>query len=127
MTRSWHCDMSDEQEGVPLLVISRDNAEHYFWGTGCDGWHLVRESGLSVIEECMPACASEVAHYHRNSRQFFFILAGQAVVETDGRRISLFAAKACRSRLADFTVSAMSPMSPCVFWWSRNRQVMEIA
>jgi hypothetical protein len=24
--------MSDEQEGVPLLVISRDNAEHYFWG-----------------------------------------------------------------------------------------------
>jgi hypothetical protein len=65
--------MSDEQEGVPLLVISRDNAEHYSWGTGCDGWHLVRESGLSVIEECMPACASEVAHYHRKSRQFFFI------------------------------------------------------
>jgi hypothetical protein len=48
--------MSDEQEGVPLLVISRDNAEHYFWGTGCDGWHLVRESGLSVMDECMPAC-----------------------------------------------------------------------
>jgi hypothetical protein len=47
--------MTNEQEGVPLLVISRDNAEHYFWGTGCDGWHLVRESGLSVIEECMPA------------------------------------------------------------------------
>ena len=127
MTRSWHCDMSDEQEGVPLLVTSRDNAEHYFWGTGCGGWHLVRETGLSVIEECMPACASEVAHYHRKSRQFFFILAGQAVVETDGRRISLFAAKACRSRLADFTVSAMSPMSPCVIWWSRNRQVVEIA
>jgi hypothetical protein len=69
--------MSDEQEGVPLLVISRDNAEHYFWGTGCDGWHLVKESGLSVIEECMPACASEVAHYHRKSRQFFFILGGR--------------------------------------------------
>jgi hypothetical protein len=96
------------------LVISRDNTEHYFWRTGCDGWHLVRESGLSVIEECMPVCASEVAHYHRNSRQFFFILAGQAVVETDGRRISLFAAKACKSRLADSIVSAMSPMSPCV-------------
>jgi hypothetical protein len=96
-------------------------------GNGCDGWHLVRESGLSVIEECMPGCASDVAHYHRNSRQFFFILAEQAVVETDGRRISLFAAKAYRSRLADFIVSAMSPMSPCVFWWSRNRQVVEIA
>jgi uncharacterized damage-inducible protein DinB len=40
LTRSWHCAMSDKQEGVPLLVISRDNAEHYFWGTGCDGWHL---------------------------------------------------------------------------------------
>jgi hypothetical protein len=54
--------------------------EHYVWGTGCDGWHLVRESGLSFIEECMAACASEVAHYRRKSRQFFFILAGQAVV-----------------------------------------------
>jgi hypothetical protein len=63
LIRSWHCDMSDEQEGVPLLVISRDHAEHYVWGTRCDGWHLVRESCLSVIEECMPArqllnCAS---------------------------------------------------------------------
>ena len=27
---SWHCDMSDEQEGVPLLVISRDAAQTAF-------------------------------------------------------------------------------------------------
>ena len=76
---------------MPLSVISRHNAEHYIWGTGCDGWHLVRESDLSIIEECMPAGASEVSHYHRKSRQFFLILAGQAVMEADGRRISLCA------------------------------------
>ena len=76
---------------APLSAVSRDNADHYVWGTGCDGWHLVRESGLSVIEECVPAGASEVAHYHRKSRQFFFILAGQAVMEIDRRRIPLVA------------------------------------
>jgi mannose-6-phosphate isomerase-like protein (cupin superfamily) len=82
--------MNDEP-GARLSAISRDNAEHYTWGTGCDGWHLVREAELSVIEECMPASASEVSHYHQSSRQFFFILAGEAVMETDGRRISLLA------------------------------------
>jgi mannose-6-phosphate isomerase-like protein (cupin superfamily) len=91
LTRSWHCDMSDEQEGVPLLVISRENAEHYVWGDSCDGWHLVRDSDLSVIEECMPAGTSEVSHCHRRSRQFFFILSGRAVMETDGVHIPLCA------------------------------------
>ncbi|SPE38064.1 hypothetical protein SBA3_2760049 [Candidatus Sulfopaludibacter sp. SbA3] len=82
MTRSWRCDMSDDQGVTSLPVISRNNAEHYAWGTGCDGWHLVRDSDLSVIEEYMPAGASEVSHCHRKSRQFFYILSGQAVMET---------------------------------------------
>jgi mannose-6-phosphate isomerase-like protein (cupin superfamily) len=43
----------------------------------------------SVIEECMPAGASEVRHYRQKTQQFFFILGGQAVMEADGQRILL--------------------------------------
>jgi mannose-6-phosphate isomerase-like protein (cupin superfamily) len=89
LTHSWHCAMNNEQGVTSLPVISRDNAEHYVSGAGCDGWHLVKDSGLSVIEECMPAGASEVSHCHRKSRLFFYILSGQAVMETDGGPISL--------------------------------------
>jgi len=76
---------------MPLAVISRDNAEHYIWGNRCDGWHMVRDSDLSVIEECMPAGTSEVCHYHQKAQQFFFLLAGEAVMEADGQRIPLAA------------------------------------
>jgi hypothetical protein len=69
--------MSDDQGVTSLPVISRNNAEHYAWGTGCDGWHLVKDSGLSVIEECMPAGASEVSHCHRKSRQSWRPMAGR--------------------------------------------------
>ena len=41
------------------FAISRENAEHYRWGVDCDGWHLVRDKNLSVIEEFMPPGAAE--------------------------------------------------------------------
>jgi mannose-6-phosphate isomerase-like protein (cupin superfamily) len=69
--------------------VSRRNAQHYVWGAGCDAWHLLKSRRLSVIEECMPPGSSESRHYHRQSRQFFYILAGQAVLEQGGRRIRL--------------------------------------
>lgn len=34
--------------------VSIQNTEHYVWGSGCDGWHLVRTGALSVIQERMP-------------------------------------------------------------------------
>jgi hypothetical protein len=52
-------------------VVSGENAEHYVWGDGCDGWHLVRGDSLSVIEERMPAGAREQRHFHERVRQFF--------------------------------------------------------
>jgi mannose-6-phosphate isomerase-like protein (cupin superfamily) len=67
-------------------MISRDNAEHYTWGDGCDGWRLVDRPDLSVIHERMPAGTAEVRHFHRAARQFFFVLAGVATLEIDGRR-----------------------------------------
>jgi mannose-6-phosphate isomerase-like protein (cupin superfamily) len=82
---------------MPPAPISRDNAPHYIWGDNCDGWHLLQESNLSVIEERMPPGASEVRHFHTNAQQFFFILSGQAVMETNSERILLLAGQGCYS------------------------------
>ncbi len=60
------------------------NAEHYKWGSNCDGWHLLKTDGLSVIEEVMPAGTSEKLHYHQHSQQLFYILSGSAVFEING-------------------------------------------
>ena len=65
-------------------MIDRATAEHYTWGDGCDGWHLVKGADLSVIQERMPPGAREVPHYHRASRQFFYVLAGTLTLETGG-------------------------------------------
>lgn len=66
------------------MVTSTKNAEHYTWGTHCDGWHLVKSDALSVIHERMPAGTREVTHVHQISRQFFFVLSGVAVMEIEG-------------------------------------------
>ena len=64
--------------------ISVETAEHYVWGDGCDGWHLVRTDELSVIEERMPPGTAEQRHKHERSRQFFYVLAGELTMEVDG-------------------------------------------
>lgn len=72
-----------------LARISRENAPHYSWGNWCDGWHLLKESNLSVIEERMPPGTGEVRHFHRKAQQFFYVLSGQAIMEADGGPIVL--------------------------------------
>ena len=67
-------------------MIGRETAEHYRWGEGCDGWHLVKRADLSVIQERMLPSTAEVRHYHRASRQFFYVLQGALTLELDGRR-----------------------------------------
>ncbi len=67
-------------------VISIKNAEHYSWGEQCDGWHLVKQDELSVIQERMPPGTSESKHYHNKARQFFYVLSGEAVMELSGKR-----------------------------------------
>lgn len=66
------------------MKISKNSAEHYVWGKICDGWHLVKTAGMSVIHEKMPPDTAEVRHFHQKARQFFFVLAGQATLEVDG-------------------------------------------
>ena len=67
-----------------MTIISKDTAEHYTWGDGCDGWRLVDRAELSVIHERMPPGTAEVWHHHRAARQFFLVLAGTATMEVSG-------------------------------------------
>jgi mannose-6-phosphate isomerase-like protein (cupin superfamily) len=71
------------------MKITKQNAEHYIWGDHCDGWHLVKNQELSVIQERMLPHTSEVRHFHQYARQFFFILKGTATMEVDGQKIRL--------------------------------------
>jgi mannose-6-phosphate isomerase-like protein (cupin superfamily) len=67
-----------------MSKVCTENAEHYQWGDACDGWYLLKGENLSIIHEKMPPQTSEVRHYHVFSRQFFYILKGEAVMELDG-------------------------------------------
>ena len=67
--------------------VSRANAEHYRWGNDCDGWHLVRNEQLSVIEEFMPPGAAEIRHHHQRAQQFFYVLSGEVFMEVEGQTV----------------------------------------
>lgn len=66
------------------MKTSKKTAEHYSWGDGCDGWHLVKTENLSIIQEKVPPGKQEVKHFHRRSNQYFFCLSGAAVLEVEG-------------------------------------------
>jgi quercetin dioxygenase-like cupin family protein len=70
--------------GSWMEPISVQTAEHYTWGEGCDGWHLVKTDELSVIEERMPPGTAEQRHKHQRSRQFFYVLSGELTMELEG-------------------------------------------
>jgi quercetin dioxygenase-like cupin family protein len=71
------------------MITSTDNAEHYMWGNGCDGWHLLKSDSLSVIQERMPPGTGEQLHFHERAQQLFFILSGTATFEIDGETKTL--------------------------------------
>ena len=81
---------------APPAAVSRDNAEHYRWGVDCDGWHLVKDAQLSVIEEFMPPGAAEIRHHHERSQQFFYILTGEVLMEINGQNTLLPAGSGIR-------------------------------
>lgn len=72
-----------------IAPVDIASAEHYRWGEGSDGWHLLKRDDLSVIRERVPPGDSEVLHRHARSRQFFYVLDGAAVLEIDGERHAL--------------------------------------
>ncbi len=66
------------------MVVSREKAEHYNWGQGCDGWLLLPGTDLMVIEERMPPGTAEVRHFHSKARQFFYVISGELTMELEG-------------------------------------------
>lgn len=72
----------------PPSPTSPQNGEHYVWGEVCDGWHLLKEPDLSVIEERVPPGAGEIRHFHSKARQFFFVLSGTATLEFEGGTVT---------------------------------------
>ena len=73
------------------LKRTLDNSENYQWGENCQGWHLLKSDGLSVIQETMPPGTSEKPHYHQHAQQLFYILLGTATFEVDGQRVPVHA------------------------------------
>lgn len=71
------------------MKTSARTAEHYTWGSTCDGWHLLRSDSLSVIQERMPPGTAEQRHRHEWAQQVFFVLAGGAAFELDGETVQL--------------------------------------
>jgi len=63
-------------------------AEHYTWGGVCDGWHLLKNPALSVIQERVPPGAGEARHFHSHARQFFFVLSGTATMEFESDAVT---------------------------------------
>jgi mannose-6-phosphate isomerase-like protein (cupin superfamily) len=78
-------------EAVSIAPVDIDVAEHYCWGEVCDGWHLLKLDGFSVIRERVPPGVTETRHRHARARQFFYILEGTTVIEVDGTRHRLAA------------------------------------
>ena len=73
---------------VDPRVSDTTSAEHYVWGEACDGWHLLRDPALSVIQERVPPGVGEVRHFHSRARQFFYVLSGTATMEFDGEEVT---------------------------------------
>jgi mannose-6-phosphate isomerase-like protein (cupin superfamily) len=71
--------------------VSREKAEHYRWGTNCDAWFMVKDKHLTVIEEFMPPGAAEIRHHHEKAQQFFYILAGEVMMEVEGQTMLIHA------------------------------------
>jgi mannose-6-phosphate isomerase-like protein (cupin superfamily) len=71
-----------------MIISDKRNSEHYSWGQVCDGWHLLKSDGLSVIQERVPPGASEITHFHSRAHQFFFVLSGIATLEFSGRSVT---------------------------------------
>jgi mannose-6-phosphate isomerase-like protein (cupin superfamily) len=94
-------------EGRRMTVTHRNNAEHYTWPSAigehvCDGWHLHRSEALSIIEERMPPNTAEQRHLHQRAAQFFYVLAGELIIELNGEEHRL-------TSLTGLTIPAQTP------------------
>src|ERR1700752_4279241 len=74
-------------DSTALTLISTQTAEHYAWGDGCDAWFFLKNGSVHVIQERMPARTAEVMHYHRYSRQLFYVLRGELTMRSESNSV----------------------------------------
>ena len=79
---------------MSFQTVSTATAEHYTWGANCDGWFLLKEENVHVIGERMPPGTSEVTHFHRRSRQLFYVLRGELTMNNDSASVLVRAGQA---------------------------------
>jgi mannose-6-phosphate isomerase-like protein (cupin superfamily) len=77
-----------------LQLISTKTAEHYTWGSQCDGWFLLKGDAIHVIQERMPPHTAEVMHFHRKSTQLFYALRGELSMESKSASLTIPAGSA---------------------------------
>lgn len=74
---------------VLAAAVSIQNAEHYRWGDCCDGWYLVKNDAMNIIQERMPPGTAETLHKHGKAQQFFFVISGEATIDIEGKPTTL--------------------------------------
>ncbi|HRK74099.1 MAG TPA: cupin domain-containing protein [Rhodothermales bacterium] len=62
---------------------SSENAKSYQWGENAKGWWLVDHPHLSVVEEVAPPGNAEIRHLHHQSRQYLYVIEGEATVSIE--------------------------------------------
>jgi mannose-6-phosphate isomerase-like protein (cupin superfamily) len=77
-------------------LTNKSVSPRYLWGKNCESFVLLNNASLSVKQEIMPPGSEEILHYHVSARQLFFILAGEATFEIDGKEIRAKASEAVR-------------------------------
>lgn len=75
--------------------ISMQNAPHYTWGQGCDGWWLKNDGHFTVIAETMPPGTAEKNHYHKATEQFFYCLKGKLTIQFSEDELMLSEHEGC--------------------------------
>lgn len=69
--------------------ISPETARRAVWDDECTAYYLLDRSDLSVVQELLPPGARSRAHAHDRSRQFFYVLRGDATMMVGPRTVSL--------------------------------------
>jgi len=68
--------------------ISPETARRATWDDECTAYYLLDRSDLSVVQELLPPGTRTRAHAHDRSRQFFYVLRGEATMMLGPRTVS---------------------------------------
>lgn len=69
--------------------VSPETARRATWDEVCTAFYLLDRSDLSVVQELLPPGTSTRTHAHDRSRQFFYVLRGDATVMLGPRALPL--------------------------------------